>query len=43
MAVSKDCILHNKPLKTTLLSDKEMEEREKKKEISILPSKDKKL
>jgi ATP-dependent Clp protease ATP-binding subunit ClpX len=43
MAVSKDCILHNKPLKTILLSDKEMEEREKKKEISILPSKDKKL
>lgn len=40
--VTKEAIDNNKYIKTTHLSEKEIEEREKKKEISLLPIKDKK-
>ena len=42
MHVNKDCVLKKNPLKIINLSEKEIEDREKKKEISLIQSKEKK-
>jgi ATP-dependent protease Clp ATPase subunit len=39
--VTKDSVLNNKPLEITNLSDKEIEERDGKKAITIVPQKEK--
>jgi hypothetical protein len=40
--INEDAVDNNKSIKMIHLSEKEIEEREKKKEISLLPNKDKK-
>ena len=42
MSVNKDCVLKKNPLKIINLSEKEIEEKERKKEISLIQNKEKK-